>query len=83
MKFSSDVIFEDFPTLFCEELAEGFQVFHSWSEFLTLIIEHPQANCRPLYAFKADIVDDLTITNVFVDATQIVEIPWNELENYI
>ena len=80
MKFKADVIFEEFPYLFCQELDEGFQIFKSWEEFLTLYIEHMHKDNRPLYVNKAELYNR---HNIFVDTSQFVVIPWDELENYI
>ena len=78
MKFDADVIFDEFEYLFCPDLEEGFQVFKSWNEFLYLFKTHFKKETIPLYVYKADVVDQV---DVFVDAGNLVAIPWNELEN--
>lgn len=80
MKFDADIIFDEFKFLFSPDLDEGFQVFKSWNEFLDLFRVHFKKETIPLYVYKADIVDHV---NIFVDASNLVVIPWEELENYI
>ena len=80
MKFSADIIFEDVDCLFCPELDEGFQIFKSWSEFIELYIEHMHSSIKPMYVFKATLSGS---RDVFVNAGQLVVIPWDEIENYI
>lgn len=83
MKFEADILFEEFPLLFCSEFDEGHQIFSSWQEFITNITHYMHEETRPKYAFKADSYDDLTVMKVFVDVSQVVEIPWDELDSYI
>lgn len=80
MKFDADVIFDEFEYLFCPDLEEGFQVFSTWAEFLELFTHHFKKETRPLYVYKADVVEKV---NVFVNASNLVVIPWDELENYL
>ena len=80
MKFQADILFDDSDCLFCPDLEEGFQIFRSWDEFLDLFRAHFRKETIPLYVYKADIVNQV---NVFVDAGNLVAIPWDELENYL
>lgn len=80
MNFDADIIFNEFAYLFSPDLEEGFQVFTSWTEFLELFTHHFKQDTRPLYVYRADVVEKV---NVFVDASNLVVIPWDELENYL
>lgn len=79
MKFDADIIFEDTEYLFCSELTEGYQYFKNWEEFIDLYSKYFVGNVKPLYVFKATREDK----TIFVDISQLVIIPWDELENYI
>lgn len=79
MKFPSDILFEEFPNMFCQELDVGYQVFSSWHEFLLLCSKHLHVVERPLYVVSCTITEKCC----FVDASNVIEIPWNELEAYI
>lgn len=82
-EFQADVLFDDSEYLFCEDLEEGFQLFRSWAEFIDLYIAHMKAPVKPLYVHPATLVDDVDYTNVFVDGSHFILIPWDEIENYI
>ena len=79
MKFVADILFEDFPRMFCQELDEGYQIFTSWEEFVSLYLAHMHSEKKPLYVFEATV----TGNNVFVNAGQLIEVPWDELKSYI
>lgn len=85
MKFEADIVFKEYPYLFCPDFKEGYQAFQSWSEFLHIFSEHYSDQAvKPLYVYAASEPDDLEETkNLFVDVSQIIVIPWDELENYI
>ena len=79
MTFEADILFEETPYMFCPEFDEGFQTFNSWQQFVHLYIRHMHADHKPMYVHKASI----TGNNVFVDASQLYAVPWDEIENYI
>ena len=78
MKFEADILFEDIPCMYCEEFALGHQSFTSWEEFLTHCQYYLESSTLPRYVFGAVKIKH----NVFVDMSQIVEVPWKELEKY-
>lgn len=78
MKFESDIVFEG-NYLFCPELDEGFQIFNSWADFINLYTVHMHKENKPLYVYEATVNGN----NIFVNAGQLVQIPWNEIEQYI
>lgn len=80
MKFEADILFKDFQYLFCAELSEGYQYFQSWQEFIELFTHHLTTSTKPLYCMSAHLGPDNTL---YVDASQYIVIPWNELEKYI
>ena len=84
MKFEADSLFKDFDYLFCPDFKEGFQAFRSWNEFLHIFSEYySETGIKPLYVFSATLADDIDEKELFVDVSQIIVIPWDELENYI
>lgn len=85
MNFEADILFKDYEYLFCPDFREGLQAFRSWSEFLHIFSEHySDCGVKPLYVFAAHEPDDLSDKKeLFVDVSQVVIIPWDELENYI
>lgn len=85
MKFKSDVIFSDFKYLFCDEFDPGYQLFSNWSEFIYKVTHHLNTD-RPKYAYKATFEtsnDDREPKVVHVDISEVVEIPWFELEKFV
>lgn len=79
MKFEADIIFEEYEYLFCPELQEGHQYFKSWQEFINLFLRYIDSNTKPLYCMAAHCENN----TLYVDASQYIVIPWDELENYI
>lgn len=79
MKFKSDILFEDFPCMLCEEFDEGHQSFTSWEDFLFRVKYFLHKDTLPQYVFGA-VKQGM---NVFVDMSQIIKVPWEELEKYI
>lgn len=79
MKFQSDIIFKDYEYLFCRELLTGHQYFQSWEEFISLFVRYMNSSTKPLYCNVAHAENGV----LYVDASQYVIIPWDELENYI
>lgn len=83
MTFPADFIFKDYEYLFCEEFDEGHQAFQSWEEFLDLYSKYMHHNTKPLFVYTAFYPDDGPNPELFVDVSQIIIIPWDELENFI
>lgn len=85
MKFEADMLFKEYEYMFCQEFPEGRQLFKSWSEFLNIFSDYYSEKAeKPLYVMPASIPDDITDEfDIFVDASEFIMIPWDELENYI
>ena len=87
MKFEADILFKEYEFLFCPDFKEGYQAFKSWSEFLNIFSEHySDLAVKPLYVMPASTPNDLNTEespDLFVDVSQFIVIPWDELENYI
>ena len=70
----------DYPMMFCPDFEEGYQTFGSWDEFMELLSHHTKVSTRPLYVHPAQLTAD---NMLFVDVSQFIVVPWDELENYI
>lgn len=70
-------LFDDFPCMYCEEFREGHQTFRSWEQFLKHTLYYLKSNTLPRYVFNAEFRDN----TVYVDVSQVIEVPWDELDN--
>ena len=78
-RFRADILFDDFPCMYCEDFKDGYKTFKSWSEFIYLMHVAIKAETIPKYVFAATISDGYCC----VDVSNIIEVPWDELEAFL